>query len=70
MKTKTTEVRASTVPPTVRFVASPSPHGAWLRTDADGESVVTFAVPGSDLAQVMKLHLYQGRTFVVTVAPA
>ena len=57
-------------PPTVRFVASPSPHGAWLRTDADGESVVTFAVPGSELAEVMKLHLYQGRTFLVTVAPA
>ena len=60
----------SGVPPTVRFSASPSPHGAWLRTDADGESIVAFAVPGSELAEVMKLHLYQGRTFVVTVAPA
>lgn len=57
-------------PPTIRFTASPSPHGAWLRTDADGESVVSLAVPGSELAEVMKLHLYQGRTFLVTVAPA
>ena len=57
-------------PPTVRFLASPSPHGAWVRTDADGESIVAFAIPGSELAEVMKLHFYQGRTFVVTVAPA
>ena len=26
--------------------------------------------PTVQLAEVMKLHLYQGRTFVVTVAPA
>ena len=70
MATKTTEPAVQTGPPTVRFVASPSPHGAWLRTDADGESVVTLAVPGSELAEVIKLHRYQGRTFVVTVAPA
>lgn len=57
-------------PPTIRFVASPSPHGAWIKTDADGESSVTLAVPSSELAEVVKLHTYQGRTFVVTVAPA
>lgn len=56
--------------PVVEFLAAAAPFGSWLKTNADGETTVTLAVPGSDLAAVVTLHLYRGRTFRVTVAPA
>ena len=55
--------------PTLTFPASPSISGSWLKINADGETTVTFSIPGSHLAEAVKLNLYRGRAFTVEVRP-
>lgn len=55
--------------PTLTFPASPSISGNWIKINADGETTLTLAIPGSHLPEAVKLNLYRGRAFTVEIRP-
>jgi hypothetical protein len=55
--------------PTLTFPAAAVPTGSWLKINSDGETTVTLAIPGSHLAEAVKLNLYKDRAFTVEIRP-
>jgi hypothetical protein len=53
---------------TIQFLAALQGAGC-LRFDDDGSATIKLTCDGSQLAQVTKLFLLQGQTFVVRIAP-
>ena len=54
--------------PTVQFRAILASSGDPIKVGQDGESKVQMEVSASDIAEVLKLILYLGRLFTVTIS--
>lgn len=51
----------------IRFIATLKNSGSAIKIDADAEAQVTFTIPASEIAEVIKLITFQGKAFRVIV---
>lgn len=51
----------------IQFEAQLKPVGKPIKIDAENEAEVTFTCPASEIAEIIKLTMFQGQTFKVVV---
>ena len=51
----------------IKFIATLKTTGSAIKVDADAEAQVTFTIPSSEIAEVIKLIKFQGKAFKVII---
>jgi hypothetical protein len=51
----------------IKFIASLKNSGKCIKLDGELEAEITFSVPASEIAELIKLITFAGKAFTVTI---